>query len=114
MTKEDIINLANRCSRKIWEICMEEPGFSTNDYPEGANGLSDIVLNVILKAFPATKECSSFPSNLDEAVKEIAYSVCRQLPNGKEKDNIVYYAILAAKAGAEWVAEQIVNKINSI
>jgi len=52
------------------------------------------------------EEQPSLPSNLDEAAKEIAYSVCRQLPNGEEKDNIVYYAILAAKSGAKWMAEQ--------
>lgn len=48
----------------------------------------------------------SLPSNLDEAAKKIAYGVCKQLPNGTEKDSIVYYAILAAIAGAEWMAEQ--------
>lgn len=46
------------------------------------------------------------PSDLDEAAKKIAYGVCKQLPNGTEKDSIVYYAILAAKAGAEWMAGQ--------
>lgn len=49
---------------------------------------------------------SSLPSNLDEAAKKIAYDVCKQLPNGTEKDNIVYYAILAAKAGADLMAGQ--------
>lgn len=47
------------------------------------------------------------PSNLDEAAQRIAYDVCKQLPNGEEKDGIVYYAILAAIAGAEWMAGQI-------
>lgn len=48
----------------------------------------------------------SLSSDLDEAAKKIAYGVCKQLPNGTEKDSIVYYAILAAKAGAEWMAGQ--------
>ena len=48
----------------------------------------------------------SLPSNLDEVAKKIAYGVCKQLPNGEEKDGIVYYAILAAKACAEWMAGQ--------
>ena len=48
----------------------------------------------------------SLPSNLDDAAKKIAYEVCEQLPNGTEKDSIVYYAILAAKAGAEWMVGQ--------
>lgn len=50
---------------------------------------------------------SSLPSNLDEAAKKIAYDVCKQLPNGTEKDSIVYYAILAAKAGANSMAQQL-------
>lgn len=55
-------------------------------------------------------ECKpSLPSNLDEAAKKIAYGVCKQLPNGTEKDSIVYYAILAAIAGAEWMTEQGVS-----
>ena len=48
----------------------------------------------------------SLSSNLDEAAQRIAYDVCKQLPNGEEKDGIVYYAILAAIAGAEWMAGQ--------
>ena len=52
----------------------------------------------------------SLPSNLDEAAKKIAHGVCKQLPNGTEKDSIVYYAILAAKVGAEWMAGQGVTK----
>ena len=50
---------------------------------------------------------SSIPSNLDETAKRIAYGVCKQLPNGEEKDSIVYYAILAAKSSAEWMASQL-------
>lgn len=107
MTKEEIVNLANRCSRKIWEICMEEPRFSTNDCPKGANGLSDIVLNVILKEFPAIKECSSLPSNLDEAAAEWM----------AEREKLIrekYYPFVfnakdifdAFKAGAEWMTRQ--------
>ena len=38
--------------------------------------------------------------------KKIAYDVCKALPNGEEKDTVVYYAILAAMAGAKWMAEQ--------
>lgn len=95
MTKEEIINLANRCSRKIWEICMEEPGFSTNDCPEGANGLSDIVLNIILKAFPAIKEYSSLPSNLDDAANSYA-----------SKTECAVVACRGFKVGAEWMESQ--------
>lgn len=51
-------------------------------------------------------EQPSLPSNIDEAAKKIAYDVCKQLPNGTEKDSIVYYAILAAKAGAGWMTGQ--------
>lgn len=47
-----------------------------------------------------------FPSDLDEAAREIAHDVCKKIPDGEEKDNIVYYAILAAKAGAEWMRGQ--------
>lgn len=54
-------------------------------------------------------EQPSLPSNIDEAAKKFAYDVCKQLPNGTEKDSIVYYAILAAKAGAEWMASQGVS-----
>ena len=53
------------------------------------------------------QEQPSLLSNLDEAAKIIAYDVCKQLPNGTEKDSIIYYAILAAIAGAEWMAGQI-------
>lgn len=112
MTKEEIINLANRCSRKIWEICMEEPGFSTNDCPEGANGLSDMVLNVILKAFPATKECSFFPSNLEEAAKEYAKTTFKRpySDNPDEEVTIVepdkYAGFIA---GAKWDREQMMS-----
>lgn len=42
---------------------------------------------------------------LDEVAKKIAYDVCKDLKAGEEKDVIVYYAILAAIAGAEWMAE---------
>lgn len=45
------------------------------------------------------------PTDLEEAAKRIAYDVCRKLPNGEEKDSIVYYAILAAMAGSEWQKE---------
>ena len=38
-------------------------------------------------------------SDVDKAAKKIAYDVCKKLPNGEEKDSIVYYAILAAGAG---------------
>lgn len=52
-------------------------------------------------------ECEpSLPSNLDEVAKKIAYDVCKALPNGEEKDTVVYYAILTAMAGAKWMAEQ--------
>lgn len=118
MTKEEIINLANRCSRKIWEICMEEPGFSINDCPEGANGLSDIVLNVILKEFPATKKCSSIPSNLDEAAideaaKEYAKTTFKKpySDNPDEEVTIVepdkYAGFIA---GAKWDREQMMGE----
>ena len=66
--------------------------------------LSDIVDFVIKNYKP------SLPSNLDVAAKKIAYGVCKQLPNGTEKDSIVYYAILAAKVGAEWMAGQGATK----
>lgn len=53
------------------------------------------------------KEEESVPPNdLEEAAKNIARDVCKQLPNGEEKDGIVYYAILAAIAGAKWHKEQ--------
>ena len=74
---------------------MEEPGFSTNDCPEGANGLSDIILNTILKAFPAIKECSSLPSNLDEAANSYA-----------SKTECAVVACRGFKAGAEWMTKQ--------
>lgn len=84
---------------------MEEPGFSTIDCPEGANGLSDIVLNVILNEFPLTKECSSLPSNLDEAVERMASDIAPDYPDiswdtcyKKIKEGI--------KAGVEWMAGQ--------
>ena len=38
--------------------------------------------------------------------KKIACDVCKALPNGEEKDTVVYYAIQAAMAGAKWMAEQ--------
>lgn len=41
---------------------------------------------------------------LDEVAKKIAYNVCKDLKAGEEKDVIVYYAILAAIAGAKWMA----------
>ena len=49
------------------------------------------------------------PQGLDEAAKQIAYDVCKELPtrwSGGDKDTVVYYAILAAIAGAKWMAEQ--------
>ena len=46
------------------------------------------------------------PQGLDEAAKRIAYDVCRDLHTGEEKDTTVYYATLAAIAGAKWVTEQ--------
>ena len=110
MTKEEIVNLANRCSRKIWETCMEEPGFSTNDCPEGANGLSDIVLNVILKEFPAIKECSSLPSDLDEAAEEYRDTeVCTDSDYIDDDGDSLYRSFAlreAFKSGAEWMAHQ--------
>lgn len=56
----------------------------------------------------------SLPSNLDEAAQRIAYDVCKQLPNGEEKDGIVYYAILAAIAGAEWMEGQGYTKEETV
>ena len=47
--------------------------------------------------------------DLEQAAKKIAYDVCKDLPQGEEKDGIVYYSILAAKAGAEWQFERIVK-----
>ena len=41
---------------------------------------------------------------LDEVAKKIAYDVCKDLKAGEKKDAIVYYAILAAIAGAKWMA----------
>lgn len=46
------------------------------------------------------------PVDLEQAAKKIAYDVCKDLPKGEEKDGIVYYSILAAKAGAEWQKKQ--------
>ena len=60
---------------------------------------------VLVEAIEALSQ-PSLSSNLDEVAKKIAYGVCKQLPNGEEKDGIVYYAILAAKACAEWMAGQ--------
>lgn len=91
---------------------MEEPGFNTNDCPEGANGLSDIVLNVILKAFPATKKCSSLPSDLDEAAKEYAKTTFKKShsDNPDEEVTIVepdkYAGFIA---GAKWDKEQMMS-----
>lgn len=52
------------------------------------------------------QEQPPLPANLDEAAKQIAYDVCKDLYNGQEKDAIVYYAILAAIRMAKWMAEQ--------
>lgn len=52
------------------------------------------------------QEQPPLPPNLDEAAKQIAYDVCKDLYNGQEKDAIVYYAILAAIRMAKWMAEQ--------
>lgn len=49
------------------------------------------------------------PQELDEAAKQIAFDVCKDLYNGQEKDTIVYYAILAAISMAKWMAEQGVS-----
>ena len=38
--------------------------------------------------------------------KKIAYDVCNVLPNGEQKDVVVYYAIQAAFATAKWIAEK--------
>lgn len=42
--------------------------------------------------------------NYVDAVK-IAYDVCKVLPNGEQKDVVVYYAIQAAMTAAEQEAE---------
>ena len=37
--------------------------------------------------------------------KKIAFDVCKALPNGEQKDVVVYYAIQAAMAAAEQAAK---------
>lgn len=90
MPKENIDN----CITQIAQ------GYGACRYLEGVQHGAEAVNEL------AQQEHPSLPSNLDEAAKKIAYGVCKQLPNGTEKDSIVYYAILAAKAGAEWMAGQ--------
>lgn len=43
---------------------------------------------------------------LKEKAKGIAYDVCKDLPQGEQRDIIIYYAMLAAKAGIEWYRSQ--------
>lgn len=75
-------------------------------YPNGGHcWLDSQRIDAIEMAITALSQ-PFLPSNIDEAAKKIAYDVCKQLPNGTEKDSIVYYAILAAKAGAGWMAGQ--------
>ncbi len=96
MTKEEAIGI------------LEQTFINTDGHIKPSNPAKRTALNIhqALTIAIDTLSQPSLPSNLDEAAKEIAYSVCRQLPNGEEKDNIVYYAILAAKSGAKWMAEQ--------
>ena len=72
MTQEDIIHLADDCSHKVWELCMANPFFNIDECPVGANGVSDIVLNAILSAFPKTKELASvseYPKEIEKTAR---------------------------------------------
>ena len=40
--------LASKCSYAVWNILMEDPRFTVNEFGCGANDIADIVLNVVL------------------------------------------------------------------
>ena len=48
MNQNDIVNLSSKCSRAVWEVCMADPKFNLDVCPIGANGLADLVLNLVL------------------------------------------------------------------
>ena len=117
MTKEDIIHFAKECSSSIYELCMNNPFFNTTECPIGANGLSDVVLNAVLNAFPKMKELASISDtkSLDEAAINHVYDgdpdkygVEFEESNGKV---LRQQRIDDFKAGANWRDSQIPKNI---
>ena len=113
MTREDIIQFAKECSTSVYELCINNPFFNTTECPIGANGLSDIVLNAVLNAFPKTQELASIqePQGLDEAAEDECkrckdHDRCFCVDKGRI-DACDY--LKGFKAGAKWQAEQGVS-----
>ena len=100
MTREEALNtLMKMRAWRAWGKEQKEEERPEMPEQKEVDEAFDVCIKLLQEQLPLS-------SNLDEAAKKIAYGVCKQLLNGEEKDSIVYYAILAAKAGAKWDAGQ--------
>lgn len=51
MNLVEMTELADDCASAVYNICVHNPKFNVHNFPIGANGLSDLVFNTIIKEF---------------------------------------------------------------